>query len=111
MSSRPSPFTSAYLVGSVSSIPPDGSNGCSEMTATVLNVAVHDLAALIVTEPSLQSAFPLYPTNAEPAFGVAVRLTIVPALNDAVHVIPQLIPAGLEAIVPVPRPAFPTVNV
>jgi hypothetical protein len=49
--------------------------------------------------------------NAEPAAAVAVRVTIVPSLNDAAHVAPQLIPAGALVTDPEPDPAFVTVSV
>ena len=46
--------------------------------ATTLNVAVQFLSASIVTCPSKVS--PLHPAKVEPASGVAVRVTDVPAL-------------------------------
>jgi hypothetical protein len=49
--------------------------------------------------------------NAEPALGVAVRVTTVPLRKSAAHVAPQLIPAGLLVTVPVPAPARVTVSV
>jgi hypothetical protein len=45
-----------------------------------------------------------------PASGAAVRVTVDPALNDAVQVVPQETPAGLEVTVPVPDPALDTVS-
>jgi hypothetical protein len=45
-----------------------------------------------------------------PAEGVAVRVTAVPLLNDAEHVVPQLIPAGALVTVPDPAPARLTVS-
>ena len=42
-----------------------------------LNVAVHDFAASIVTEPSVQSGSPLHPANEESPDGVAVSVTAV----------------------------------
>ena len=44
----------------------------------VLNVAVHNLLALMVTTPSRQSASPLQPPNVEPEAGIAMRDTTVP---------------------------------
>ena len=49
-----------------------------DITEERLNVAVHDLAADIVTLPSLQSASPDQPVNVEPADGEAERVTKVP---------------------------------
>ncbi len=43
-----------------------------------LNVAVQLRAALMVTEPSLQSASPDQPAKVEPPLGVAVMATTVP---------------------------------
>jgi hypothetical protein len=74
------------------------------------NVAETLCAAFIVT---VQLPVPLHappqPAKLDPAAGVAVRLTCVPAAKLAPHVVPQLIPAG--ALVTVPLPARPTVNV
>jgi hypothetical protein len=56
-----------------------------------------------VQEPVPAQA-PLQPVNAEPAAGVAARVTTVPALNDVEQLVPQLIPAGVLVTVPVPVP-------
>jgi len=72
-------------------------------------VAVTACAWFIVTEHEpvpLQA--PLHPVNVDPAAGLAVSTTV--PLNDAVHVAPQLIPAGLLVTVPVPVPAKVTVR-
>jgi hypothetical protein len=45
-----------------------------------LKVAVQEMLAVIVTDPSTQSAFPLQPAKTEPGAGAAVSLTIVPLL-------------------------------
>ena len=45
-----------------------------------MNVAVQDLLASIVTEPSLQSALPVQPEKMDPAAGAAVKVTAVPLL-------------------------------
>jgi hypothetical protein len=47
----------------------------------------------------------------EPASALAVSVTGVPVAKPAEHVVPQLIPAGLDVTAPVPLPAFVTVNV
>ena len=47
---------------------------------------------------------PPQPANAYPAAGVAVNVRLVPDVNDAEHVVPQLIPAGELVIVPVVLP-------
>jgi hypothetical protein len=46
---------------------------------------------------------PDHPVNVNPAAGVAVSVTEVPALNNALHTEPQLIPAGLLMTVPLPE--------
>jgi hypothetical protein len=53
---------------------------------------------------------PDQPLNVAPALGVAVSTTLVPELNDALHVAPQLIPAGLLVTVPFPLPDSFTVS-
>ena len=41
--------------------------------------------------------------NVLPELGVAVSVTVVPELNDALQVLPQFIPEGLEVMVPLPE--------
>ena len=53
---------------------------------------------------------PDHPLNVVLAAGVAVRTTVVPGLNDAEHVLPQLIPGGELVTVPIPDPVSETVN-
>src|SRR5579863_1658883 len=48
---------------------------------------------------------PLQPAKVEPAFGVAVNVTLVPEEKFAAQVAGQLIPAGLLITVPAPLPA------
>jgi hypothetical protein len=76
-------------------------------------LAVTEVAALIVTVqvPVPEQPPPLQPVNVEPAEGVAVSVTEVPLVNDAEHVVPHAMPAGLLVIVPVPVPAGETVRV
>ena len=54
---------------------------------------------------------PLHPANTEPGDAAAVRITVVPAVNAAVHAVPQLMPLGLEVTVPVPAPELVIDNV
>ena len=72
-----------------------------------------DVAALIVTVqlPVPEQPPPLQPANVDPAAGEAVSVTAVPLVNDAEHVVPHEMPAGLLVIVPVPVPARETVSV
>lgn len=70
----------------------------------MLNVADTAVFALMVT---VHAAAPLHAPdqalNVELVPGAAVRVTTVPAEKVAVHVDPQLMPAGLLVIVPVPE--------
>jgi hypothetical protein len=51
---------------------------------------------------------PVHPTNVEPFAAVADKVTMVPLLYIAVQLLPQLIPAGELATVPLPVPALDT---
>ena len=51
---------------------------------------------------------PVQPANTEFASGAAVSVTAVPVLKLAVHVLPQLIPAGELVTVPPPVPVSVT---
>jgi len=75
-------------------------------------VAVTVVAALSVTTQVLVPVQPppLQPLNVEPVCGDAVRVTTVPIVNEVVHVVPQLMPAGELVTVPTPAPAFETVR-
>ncbi len=68
------------------------------------------LAALIVTEPSEQSASPPHPVNTELEEGAAVSATDAPAANEKEQAVPQEIPAGTLEMVPDPEPVFVTVS-
>jgi hypothetical protein len=54
---------------------------------------------------------PPQPVKLEPAAAVAVKVTVVPCVNEAAQVAPQSIPAGELVTVPAPEPAFETVSV
>src|SRR5207302_352776 len=72
-------------------------------------VAVTACAEFIVTtQLPLPLHAPVHPVKVEPVVGVAVSVTCVPLLKLALHVVPQLIPAGLLVTVPLPVPAFVT---
>jgi len=53
---------------------------------------------------------PLHPLNTAPAAGAAARLTAVPDVNEAVHVLPHAIPAGALVTVPLALPVLLTVS-
>jgi LEA14-like dessication related protein len=77
-----------------------------------LKFALTDFAASIMTlQPPVPLQAPLQPANVEPESGVAVKLTTVPLAKFAEHVVPQEIPGGELATVPVPVPLFATVRV
>jgi len=78
-----------------------------------VKVAVTDAAAFIVTiqVPVPVQPPPLQPVNVEPVVAAAVSVTTVPFVNEAEHVVPQLIPVGKLVMVPPPVPALVTVNV
>jgi hypothetical protein len=88
----------------------------TSVTVSVLvvsvNVAVTVAAAFIVTThvPVPVHPPPDQPVKLDPAVGAAVSVTAVPALNDCVHVAPQLMPAGADVTVPAPFPARVTVS-
>ena len=79
----------------------------------VAKVAVTDCAWLIkiVQVVAVPVQAPDQLVNVEPADGTAVKVTDVPLLKFAEHVLPQLIPAGLLVTVPVPVPASVVVRV
>jgi len=78
----------------------------------IVNVAVTLRAADIATVhvPVPEQPAPLQPVNVEPAVGDAESVTDRLESNDAEHVAPQLIPAGLDETVPEPVPALLTVS-
>jgi hypothetical protein len=62
-----------------------------------LRAAVIDRAQLPVPVHA-----PLHPLNVKPLAATAVRATEVEEAKEALHVLPQLIPAGFELICPLP---------
>ena len=81
------------------------------MLATGVNVADTMVFALIVTLQVLMPLHPpLHPPKLEVDPGASVSVTTVPTGNAAVHVEPQLMPAGLLVMVPLPVPELCTVS-
>lgn len=77
------------------------------------NVALTLWAALIVTVQVLVVPVqppPLQPVKSEPAAGAAVKVTMVPLVNEAAHAVPQEMPAGALVTVPVAAPDFVMVS-
>jgi hypothetical protein len=84
----------------------------AQVGAVEVKVAVTEVAAFTVTvHVPVPLHAPLQPVNVEAPSGAAVRVTTVPESNGALHVVPQLIPAGLEVTVPFPVPALLTERV
>ena len=81
-------------------------------TYTCVKLALTACAALIVTTqvPVPLHPAPLHPLNVDPLADVAVKVTCVPPANEALHVAPQSMPAGLLVTVPLPVPVFVTVR-
>lgn len=79
---------------------------------STVNVAVALVAPVIVTlhvvEVPVQA--PLQPANVEPLAGVAVSVTVLDSVNEALQVAPQLIPASDETTEPLPLPAVETMS-
>jgi hypothetical protein len=69
-----------------------------------VNVALTAVAAFMVTLqlPVPEHPPPDQPEKEEPAAGEGLSVTVVPSTNEALHVVPQLIPAGDEVTVPLP---------
>lgn len=78
-----------------------------------LNVAVTDRSALMVTVQVLAEPLqaPLQPVKLDPVPALAVSVTVLPVVNEALHVVPQLMPLGELVTVPAPMPARATVSV
>src|SRR5690242_17083769 len=77
-----------------------------------VNVAVTVVAAVIVVVHGFVPVQPPpdHPVHVEPVAAAAVNVTAWPKLKFAVHVAPQLMPAGFDVTVPAPLPALVTVS-
>jgi hypothetical protein len=92
--------------------PLEGFLGRERLHLRSAKVALTFRAWLMVTvQLAVPVQAPLQPLKVEPVAGAAVKVTTVPAVNEAEHVAPQLMPAGLLATVPVPAPVLLTVSV
>src|SRR5260221_10072104 len=64
----------------------------------------------MIWQPPRPPLLPFTPQCGAPEAGAALRVTAVPCAKLALHVAPQLIPAGVLVTVPVPAPARVTVS-
>lgn len=97
----------------VTEVPTPPDNGVTElMTGRIAKPADTDRACdIVTTHVVVPLQLPDQPVNAESAAGTAVSVTVVPIANDAVHVVPQLIPVGVDVTVPDPSPCRFTLSV
>lgn len=79
-----------------------------KVTVTERLLVIATVHCLLSVETESQ---PLQLSIVEAESGVAVNVTVAFMGKDATHVVPQLIPAGLLVIVPLPVPALFTVSV
>ena len=105
---RPQSMPAGVLV---TAPPPVPARVTVSVCVTRVNVAVTALgASIVMTHAPVPVHAPLQPANVEFASGLAVRVTVVPEPNKAVHAAPQNIPPGVLVTVPPPVPAFVTVR-
>jgi hypothetical protein len=97
-------------VGALVTVPPPEPSFPTLRTGFFVKVAVTDLEPSIATVQVVPVPVhaPLHPPNAEPAFGSAVNVTLVPGLYGSLQSFPQVIPPGELVTVPSPAPAFVT---
>ena len=90
---------------------PATSGSLVKVTVDTPKVAVTARAAVIVTvQLPAPTQLPPQPTKVEPEAGAAVKVTTVLMVNDAEHVAPHAMPAGVLVTVPLPAPALVTVR-
>ena len=75
-----------------------------KLADTVVFALIVTLHAPVPVQP------PDHPPNVEVDPGASLSVTTVPAGNEYWHVVPQLMPAGLLVMVPVPVPELCTVS-
>ena len=68
------------------------------------------LAVMLTVQVPVPVQAPDHPANEEPELAVAVNVTEVALEKLALHVCPQLMPAGALAMVPAPVPPLCTVS-
>ena len=81
------------------------------MGLVALKAAVTEaLAARLTVQVPVPVQAPDHPAKEDPVLGVAVSVTAVELEKLALHVVPQLMPAGELETVPVPAPLVATVS-
>lgn len=81
------------------------------VTTLWANVAVTLCADVMLTvQLPVPLHAPLQPVKVLPVAGVAVRVTLAPLVKNALHVLPQSMPAGLLVTMPIPVPLLLIVN-
>ena len=82
-------------------------------TPSSLNVAVTVRAAFMdtVQVAPAEVSHPVHPVNVDPDAALAVNVTVAPLTYGSEQSAPQLMPAGLDATVPVPTSALVTPSV
>src|SRR5215831_846912 len=91
---------------------PATSGSSVKLLVAGVKVAVTDVAPITVTthDPVPVQPPPLQPVKVDPAAGAAVRVTMVPEVNETEQVVPQLMLAGELVMVPLPVPPLLTVS-
>ncbi|OGB95979.1 MAG: hypothetical protein A2Z31_02025 [candidate division NC10 bacterium RBG_16_65_8] len=118
------PLANALLQGLLHAIPPGEEVTVPDPVPLVFRVRVYvvevpraKVAVTLLPESTTRVQLPvpvqapLQPVKVEPEAGVALSAMLVPEVNEALQVLPQSTPPGLDATVPLPAPAVVTVTV
>ena len=107
-----SPSQSSLTIPTAIDWPPRLPRPADQFPRIPRKLAVTDFAAVILTVHVLPEdvSQPLQLRSTDPTLGTTVSVTFESAVNDAVQVLPQLMPAGLDVIVPPPSPDLVTVS-
>src|SRR5215471_16599775 len=90
---------------------PATSGSSVKLIVAGVKVPVTDVAPITVTtHVPVPVQPPLQPVKVDPAAGAAVRVTMVPEVNETEQVVPQLMLAGELVMVPLPVPPLLTVS-
>jgi hypothetical protein len=102
-----------FTLSEPDSLPKAATDDSSEYVQAVVNAAPTDVSAVRPNEqaPVPEHIPPLQPEKAEPLDGVALNVMTVFALNNAEHIVPQLILLPALFTTPLPSPVFDTPSV